>query len=108
MFSIHRILFLALKKAWTVKITPPQVLTPPGKKIPPCKISNPPNLCHYLVNPARGEGRGDESRELHRVHGAGESSASTTADTNTSFATLPTTKQTTVEIWGSKTYRDSQ
>ena len=39
----------------------------------------------------RGGGRGGESRELRRV-GAGESSASTTTDTNTSFATPSTTK----------------
>ena len=41
----------------------------------------------------RGGARVGESRELHRV-GAGESSASTTTDTNTSFATLSTTKWT--------------
>ena len=34
--------------------------------------------------------------------GAGESSASTTTDTNTSFVTLSTTKRTIAEIWGSK------
>ena len=52
-----------------------------------------------------GWGRGDKSRELHRV-GASESSASTTTDTNTSFATPSTTKRTIGEIWGSKTCRD--
>ena len=40
--------------------------------------------------------------------GAGESSASTTTDTNTSFVTLSTTKRTIAEIWGSKTCGDSQ
>ena len=48
----------------------------------------------------RGRGRRDESREFRRV-GAGELSSA--ADTNnTSFATLPTTKQTIEEIRGSK------
>ena len=47
-----------------------------------------------------GRGRRDESREFRRV-GAGELSSA--ADTNnTSFATLPTTKQTIEEIRGSK------
>ena len=41
----------------------------------------------------RGGARVGENRELHRV-GAGQSSASTTTDTNTSFATLTTTKWT--------------
>ena len=41
----------------------------------------------------KGGGRGDESREIHRV-GAGESSASITTDSNTSFATPFTTKRT--------------
>ena len=50
---------------------------------------------------------GGESRELHRV-GAGESSASTATDRNSSFLTLSTTKQRVAEIWGSKTYEDSQ
>ena len=39
--------------------------------------------------------RGDESREFYRV---GESSASTITDTNTSFATPSTSKQTVAEI----------
>ena len=39
----------------------------------------------------RGGGRGSEGRELHRI-GAGESSASTTTDTNTGFATPSITK----------------
>ena len=55
----------------------------------------------------RGEGRGGESRELHRV-GTGESSTSTTTDTNTSFATPSTKKRKIAEIWGSKTCGDSQ
>ena len=38
----------------------------------------------------RGEEKGGESRELHRV-GVGESSASATTDINTSFATPSTT-----------------
>ena len=54
----------------------------------------------------RGGGRGGESRELHKVV-VGESSASTTTDTNTSFAIPFTTKRTITEIWGSKTYGDS-
>ena len=52
-------------------------------------------------------GREDESREFHRL-GAGESSASTTTDTNTSSATPSTTNWTIAEIWGSKTCGDSQ
>ena len=44
-----------------------------------------------------GGGRGDESGELHRL-GAGESSAATETDTNTSFATLFTIKRTIPEI----------
>ena len=52
-------------------------------------------------------GRGDKSRELHRV-GAGESSASTTTDTNTSSAAPSITNRTIAEIWGSKTCGDSQ
>ena len=48
-----------------------------------------------------------ESREPHRV-GAGESSASTPTDTNTSFATPSTTKWTIAEIWGLITCGDSQ
>ena len=55
----------------------------------------------------RGGGRGDESRKLHRV-GAGESSASTTTDTNTSFATPSTTERAIAEAWESKTCVDSQ
>ena len=46
----------------------------------------------------RDGGRGDESRELHRV-GADESSASTTTVTNNSFPTPSTTKRTIPEIW---------
>ena len=60
-----------------------------------------------LFPSARGGGRIVENRELHRV-GAGESSASTTTDTNISFTTPSTTKQTIAEIWGSKTSGDSQ
>ena len=52
-----------------------------------------------LLPSTRGGGRGGESRELHRF-GAGESSASTTTDTNTSFATPSTTKRVIGEIWG--------
>ena len=44
----------------------------------------------------RLSGRGGESRELYRV-GAGESSASTTIDITTSFATSPSTKRTIAE-----------
>ena len=40
---------------------------------------------------------GDESREFYRV-GAGESSGSTITDTNTSFSTPSTSKQTVAEI----------
>ena len=50
-----------------------------------------------LFPSTRGGGRGDESRELQKL-GAGESSASITTDTNTSFATLSTTKRTIAEI----------
>ena len=50
MLSIHRMLFLALKKVEIAKITPPQVLTT-GWKNPPRKISDPPPY-HYLENPA--------------------------------------------------------
>ena len=60
-----------------------------------------------LFSSTRGGGRVVENRELHRV-GAGESSASTTTDTNVSFATPFITKRTIAEIWGSKTYGDSQ
>ena len=45
----------------------------------------------------KGRGKGGESRELYRV-GASESSTSTTADTNTSFATPSMTEQTMTEI----------
>ena len=38
MFSIYKMLFLALKNFQIVKITPPQIL-PPGKKIPPAVFS---------------------------------------------------------------------
>lgn len=54
----------------------------------------------------RSVGRGGESRKLHRV-GTGESSASTTYDTNTSFVAPSTTKWSISEIWGSKTCGDS-
>ena len=50
-----------------------------------------------LFNSTRGGGRRGKSRELHRVS-SGESSASTTTDTNTTFATLSTTKRTIGEI----------
>ena len=60
-----------------------------------------------LLPLTRGGGRGEESRELHRV-GAGESSASTATDTNTSFETLRTTKIKIAEIWKSNTCGDSQ
>ena len=59
-----------------------------------------------LFPSTRDAGRGGESRVLHRV-GAGESSASTTTDTNISFATPSTTKQTVAEIWESKSCGDS-
>ena len=45
----------------------------------------------------KGRGKGAESRELHRV-GAGEPSASTATDTNTSFATPFATKRIIAEI----------
>ena len=54
-----------------------------------------------LFHSTRGGGRVDESRELRRV-GTGESSTSTTIDTNASFATPSTTKLTIVEIWDQK------
>ena len=60
-----------------------------------------------LFPSARGGGKGSEGREQHRV-GAGESSASTITDTNTSFATLSTTKQVIAETWGSITCGDFQ
>ena len=60
------------------------------------------NHLEKLFPNTRGGGRGYESKELLRV-GAGESSAPTTTDTNTSFATSSTTKQTVAEIWGLKT-----
>ena len=47
----------------------------------------------------RGGRRGSESRDLHKVR-AGESSASTTTNTNTTFATPSTRKQKIAEIWG--------
>ena len=58
-----------------------------------------------LFPSTRGGEGGVESRELHRV-GAGESSAYTTTDTNTSFATPSTIKRTIAEIWGSQTCGD--
>ena len=60
-----------------------------------------------LFPSTRGGGKGDENRELYRV-GAVGSFASTATDTNTSFATLSTTKQTVAEIWGLKTSGNSQ
>ena len=48
-----------------------------------------------------GRGRRGESREFRRVS-AGELSSSAADTNNTSFATLPTTKQTIEEIRGSK------
>ena len=54
-----------------------------------------------VFSSTRAGGKGGESRELHRV-GASKSSASTTTDTNISFATPCTTKGTVGEIWGSK------
>ena len=59
-----------------------------------------------LFPSTKGRWRRDESRELHRI-GAGESSASTITDTNTSFATRSTTKRTFAEIWGLKTCGNS-
>ena len=47
-----------------------------------------------------------ESRELHRID-AGESSASTTTDTNTSFARLSTAKWTIAEMWDGKLVQTS-
>ena len=56
-----------------------------------------------LLLSTKDGGRGDESRDLHRV-GAGESSASTTTDTNASFATPSTIILTIAEIiWSSAT-----
>ena len=60
-----------------------------------------------LIPSTRREGRRGQSREINRV-GAGESSASISTDTNTSFATLSTTKRTFAETWGSETCGDSQ
>ena len=60
-----------------------------------------------LFPSTRGGGRELESRQLNRA-GAGESSASITTDTNTSFATSSTTKRTNAEISASKTCGDSQ
>ena len=54
----------------------------------------------------KGGGKGGESRELYRV-GASELST-TTADTNTSFATPSMTERTIAEIWRSKSCGDSQ
>ena len=60
-----------------------------------------------LFPSTRGGGRGAESRELNRFD-AGKSSASTTTDTNTRFATPCTAKRTIAEIWGPKTCGDAQ
>ena len=54
----------------------------------------------------RGGGRGSEGRELHRI-GAGESSASTTTDTNTGFATPSITKWKIAKTLGSKILGES-
>ena len=59
-----------------------------------------------LLPSTQGGRRGGESRELHRVS-EGESSASRTTDTNTSFATPSIIKWTIAELWGSKTCGDS-
>ena len=62
-----------------------------------------------LFHSTGGGARADESRGLHRDRvGAGESSAATATDTNTSFATLSTIKQKIAEISGSKTCGNSQ
>ena len=52
-----------------------------------------------LFPSARSGRREGEGRKLPTV-GAGESSASTTTDTNISFATSSTTKRTIAEIFG--------
>ena len=54
-----------------------------------------------LFSSTRGGGKGGESRDLHRV-GADESSASTTTDTNTSFALHFTTKRRLLKYWDQK------
>ena len=59
-----------------------------------------------LFPSTRGGGRGVESSYLYRV-GACESTTSTTTDANISFAKPSTTKRTIAEIWGSKTWGDS-
>ena len=38
MFNIYRMLFLASQKVRMIKITPPQIPTPPVKNIPPAKF----------------------------------------------------------------------
>ena len=60
-----------------------------------------------MFHSTRDEERWDESRELHRA-GAGEWPASTTTDTDTSFATPSTAKRTITKIWWSKTCGYSQ
>ena len=60
-----------------------------------------------LFPSTRGGGKGVESRDCNRA-GVGGSTASTTTDTNISFAKPFTTKRTIAEIWGSKTCGDSQ
>ena len=60
-----------------------------------------------LFPSTRGGGRGVENSYLYRV-GACESTTSTTTDANISFAKPSTTKRTIAEIWGSKTWGDSQ
>ena len=55
-----------------------------------------------LFPSTRRDRKGGEIRELQKV-GTGESSTSTTTDTNTSFATPSTTKWTNPETWVSKT-----
>ena len=56
MFSIHRKLFLALKKIRIVKITPPQVPFP-SRQVPHWGNLHPtptPTLYHYLENRVGG------------------------------------------------------
>ena len=68
MFSIHRKLFLALKKIRIVKITPPQVPFP-SRQVPHWGNLHPtptPTLYHYLENRVWGGGDGAEKT----IHGA--------------------------------------
>ena len=57
-----------------------------------------PELEKLFPRTESGRRRG-ERRDIHKF-GASESSASTTSDTNTNFATPSTTKRTSAEIWG--------